>query len=91
MRKRNGRHYSVRARAIAAEPSVAVAANMAAMDDNKRVDRIEERLDRLDEQTRQEVRPIDVRLTRIETRLDQAATKTDLQQAMDSMRNCREP
>jgi Flp pilus assembly protein TadB len=55
------------------------------MDDNNRTDRIEDRLDRLGEQTRQELQSIDVRLTRIETRLDQTATKTDLQQAMNSM------
>jgi hypothetical protein len=51
------------------------------MDNDQRMGRFEERL----EQTRLEVQVIDVRLTRIETRLDQTATKTDLQQAINSM------
>jgi tetrahydromethanopterin S-methyltransferase subunit G len=50
-------------------------------EDSKRLDRLE----LLAEQTRLELRAIDLRLAKIETRLDQTATKSDLQQAINSM------
>ncbi|MFL6675524.1 MAG: hypothetical protein ACJ8LG_19785 [Massilia sp.] len=58
------------------------------MDNEQRIDRFDERMDRFEErleQTRHEVQSVNVRLAKIETRLDQTVTKTDLQQAINSM------
>ncbi|GAB3427084.1 hemolysin XhlA family protein [Massilia solisilvae] len=55
---------------------------------DERFERIDERLERLDhlsEQTREEMRSVDVRLTKIETQLDQMPTKAELELAINSV------
>lgn len=53
------------------------------MDDNEhRFNRLDERIDRLSEQTREELQAMDVRLARMET---QMATRVDLEHAINSV------
>lgn len=55
------------------------------MDNDERITRVEERFERYADQTRLELQSIDVRLTKIEARLDETVTKADLERAINSI------
>jgi hypothetical protein len=55
------------------------------MDNDERITRLEERFERLSEQTRLELQSVNTRLAKIEVRLGQTATTADLAQAINSI------
>jgi flagella basal body P-ring formation protein FlgA len=54
------------------------------MDNDERITRLEERFERLSEQTRLELQSVNTRLAKIEVRLGQTVTTADLAQAINS-------